>query len=87
MALYPSRMATDTSWIRQEIAGLIGSAMERSDLTMHELAERSGISLPSLANKLVGTEDFSVEELFGIADALQVLPSTLVPRPASRVGA
>ena len=80
-------MATDTDWIRQEIVGLIGSEMERSDLTMHELAARSEIPLPILANKLVGAEDFSFEELFAIADALQVAPSALVPRTSSRVGA
>ena len=73
-------MATEASWIQKELIGLIGSAMEGSQLTARELAERSGIPFTTIARKLVGGGDFSFAEIYEIAQVLQLPPSHLVPR-------
>jgi len=73
-------MATEASWIQKELIVLIGSAMEASELSARELAERTGIPFATMARKLVGGSDFSFAELYEIARVVQVPPSLLVPR-------
>jgi len=78
-------MATGASWIQKELIELIGGAMERSQLSARELADAAGIPFSTLARKLVGGADFGFDELYAIAQALEVPPSALVPRRSPRV--
>jgi len=78
-------MATETSWIRHETITLIAAAMERSAVTVSELAMHTGIPLATLTHKLDGGADFSFAELYWIADSLGVNPSSLVPRATAGV--
>jgi len=73
-------MATEASWIQKELIVLIGSAMERSDLSARDLADRTGIPFATMARKLVGGSDFSFAELYEIAQAVHLPTSLLVPR-------
>jgi hypothetical protein len=78
-------MATETRWIRHETITLIAAAMERSAVTARDLAMHTGIPFATLTHKLDGGADFTLEELYWIADSLRVSPSSLVPRAAADV--
>ena len=73
-------MATGASWIQKQLIARIGAEMERTDMSARELAARADIPFATFARKLVGGSDFRFDELFAIAEALDVTPSELVPK-------
>ncbi len=73
-------MATGASWVQKDLIERIGTEMERSDLSARELAARAGIPFSTLARKLVGGGDFGFDELFAIAEVLEITPSELAPQ-------
>jgi transcriptional regulator with XRE-family HTH domain len=66
----------------------IRAEMARRSLTQSALADRLGISQPSLSKRLSGQTEIEVRDLLGIADALGVAPADLLtPAAASSPGA
>jgi transcriptional regulator with XRE-family HTH domain len=64
----------------------IRAEMARRSLTQSALADRLGISQPSLSKRLSGQTQIEVRDLFGIADALGVHPADLLTPAAASPG-
>ena len=49
-------------------------------MTQAELAEKVGVSIPTISRIETETQDFTTAQLFAIAQALQVTPEELISR-------
>ena len=63
------------------IGKLVRYERKRAGLTQHQLAERAGLTRTSITNLESGNQQVRVHTLFGIAEALGVLPQQLLPLP------
>ena len=66
--------ATDT-----EIAERISNALIIKHVSVKALAEKTGLTYPTLRRSLAGERSLTVVEFRKIADAIEVKPSALLP--------
>lgn len=62
-----------------EFGRLVRSHRNRLKLTQGQLAERIGLSRTSITNIEQGRQKILLHQLYQLADALQINPSTLLP--------
>lgn len=70
-------------WIYPVIGEHIRRRRKLLKLTQEKLAPRLGISRASLANIETGRQRLLVDQLFAVAEALNLAPSDLLPTPKS----
>ncbi len=56
----------------EQVAARVATAMRVAGVTQRSLAEVTGIARPTLQRRLLGHTPFTVEELFLIAEALDL---------------
>lgn len=61
----------------------IRAEMARRGVTQSQLAADAGFSQPALSRRLTGEAEWSVAEIYQLADALQVPLSALLPEAAA----
>ncbi|UBU08367.1 helix-turn-helix domain-containing protein [Nonomuraea gerenzanensis] len=70
--------------LEQEIGATIREARRRAGITMTALASATGLSQAFLSHLETGRSAPSVATLYRLAQALNVLPQDLLPRPSGR---
>jgi len=65
--------------MKKEVAERITNALITKNVPATVLAERTDMSVKQIRSSLKGDRSLTVEELHQIADAIEVMPSSLIP--------
>lgn len=77
-------MNMTNTYIDNEIARAVNSAIDQSGMKKTFLCEKTGMPYSTLNSKLRAYSSFTVAEIYAIADALKISPNPLLaPEPAS----
>lgn len=79
-------MSDDDTPRSRLIAAEIRKLLFLRNLNATQLAERAGMTQPYISRRLTGATVFDVEDLYGIAEALDVEVAALLPTPAKTRG-